>query len=132
MALPQSDVISVELLSDAICTRENQRLAWWIKWQDTRVDILTLDAKANSANVEDIEGNMLVLLGKAGLPSLGLACTNIEVISAAEVENKISLPTVMAKALNLFSQLAIYRGELLCISELSKLEAYLHKAHLHA
>ena len=128
MALPQSDVVSVELLSDAICTRKGRRLVWWIKWRETRMEILALDAEANSADVEDVDGNVLVLLGEGKTPSLGLACANIEVIDASDVSNEVILPTVMAKALNLFSHLAMHRGELLCISELTKLEVYLQQA----
>lgn len=125
MALPQSDVVSVELLSDAICTRKGSRLVWWIKWQDTRVDILALDSEADSADVEDVEGNVLVLLGIDKTPVLGLACANIEVIDAQDIGAAVSLPTVMSKALNLFTHLAMHRDELLCVSALSKLDAYL-------
>lgn len=128
MALPQSDVVSVELLSDAICTRKKHRLVWWIKWQDSRVEILALDEHADSADVEDIDGNVLVLLGKSKAPALGLACANLEVIDADEISNEVALPTVMSKALSLFTHLAMHRGELLCISELSKLDAYLQQA----
>ena len=129
MTLPQSDVVSIELLSDAICTRKGGRLTWWIKWQNTRVEILALDAEASSTDVEEIEGNVLVLLGAGKKPVLGLACTNIEVIDVKEVSNEVILPTVMSKALTLFTHLSMHRGELLCMSELSKLQAYLKQAN---
>jgi len=128
MTLPQSDVVSVELLSDAICTRKGNRLVWWIKWQDTRVEILALDTEANSSDVEEVEGNVLVLLGSEKTPLLGLACANIEVIDATEVSSEAPLPKVMAKGTNLFSRLAIHKQELLCMSELGKLEVYLKQA----
>lgn len=131
MALPQADVVSVELLSDAICTRRGRSLVWWIKWQDTRVEILALDAEANNTDVEDVSGNVLVLLGAGKTPVLGLACENLEVINAQEVANTVALPTVMSQARNLFSHLAMHRNELLCISELSKLEAYLQGRAKH-
>lgn len=128
MALPQSDVVSVELLSDAICTRKGRRLVWWIKWQDTRVEILALDADANSADVEEVDGNVLVLLGEGKMPVLGLACANLEVIDADEVSNEVALPRVMSKARSLFTHLAMHQEQLLCLSELSKLQAYLQQA----
>lgn len=128
MALPQSDVVSVELLSDAICTRKGRRLVWWISWQETKVEILALNERADCADVEDVGGNVLVLLGEGKRPVLGLACANLEVIDAEEVSNEIALPAVMSKALGLFTHLAMHRGELLCISELAKLDAYLQQA----
>ena len=128
MALPQKDVVSVELLSDAICTRKGGRLVWWIKWQNSKVEILALDQQANPIDVEEVEGNVLVLLGHEKNPVMGLACNSLEVISTSKIRQTMPLPTVMSTALNLFNELAVHDEHLVCLSELSKLESYFQQS----
>lgn len=129
MLLPQEDVVSVELLSEAICTVRKGELFWWYKWQGEKVEVLALNEEALPVDVEEVQGNALVLLGRAGRATMALACNSLEVIPASNLQYSTKLPTVMGQALNLFDELVICEESLVCVSSLEKLEAYMRETH---
>ena len=127
LLLPQSNVLSIELSSEAVCTRKGKQLLWWLTWKKHKVSVVTFDKEAQLARVEDFSGNAIVVLGNAeGL--LGLSCVNVQMVSSLNIDSVADVPKIMHSENSLFLQLAVHEEKLICVSNLEKIQNFI-KVH---